>query len=307
MSVCVLGSINADTIMRVSALPLPGQTIAASDTTWLPGGKGGNQAVASMRMGVPTQLIGAVGNDADGARLMQWLTSEGVDVRSVIQINDALTGAAYITLDAAGENQIIVAGGANLRVTPEMVSTVTGARVVLAQLETPVPAITSFFARAGEAGALRILNAGPASVSGVQIFPDCDVIVVNQTELAFYCQSDDIVVTPEDALVARTLLTRAGQRIIVTLGGAGAVEITLDTHCFVPARQVAVVDTTGAGDCFCGVLAAILSEGFSVPEALGHASIAASICVGRTGAAPAMPMRKEVDDLLDDCHSPVEA
>ncbi len=299
MAVCVLGSINRDVICRVAALPRPGETVAARETLRLPGGKGANQAVAAARMGAATRMIGAVGADADGAALTAWLAGEGIDVTGVARHVSAPTGAAYIALDDAGENQILVSPGANAAIAPEAATIRPGDRVCLAQLETPVAAVAAFFARAGAAGALRILNAAPALAEGAALFAATDLLIVNQSELARYA---GLAGTPDAAraiAAARALLTRGDHAVVVTLGGAGAVLVDRDESIDVAGRRVPVIDTTGAGDCFCGALAALLADGMARRQALALANAAAALCVQRAGAGPAMPSLGEVTAFAD--------
>ncbi len=298
MSICVLGSINRDIVCRVERLPQAGETVAARETLLLPGGKGANQAVAAARMGVATRMIGAVGDDADGAALTRFLSSERVDVSRVMRLAGVPTGAAYIALDDAGENQIVVVAGANARITPDAAVAAIGVsdRIFLAQQEVPIETIAALFA---VAPGIRILNAAPALSGGAALFVLTDILIVNQSELALYLGVKQLARTPDDAAIARSLLTRPGQMAVVTLGAGGAVLVTADTLDFVPGRKAAVVDTTGAGDCFCGVLAAFLDDGLPPVRALGLANAAAAICVGRAGAAPSMPTRDEVMALAE--------
>lgn len=293
MSVCVLGSINRDIVCRVERLPQAGETVAARETLLLPGGKGANQAVAAARMGVATRMIGVVGDDADGEALTQFLRGEKIDVSRVMRLPGVPTGAAYIALDDAGENQIVVAAGANARITPAAAVAAIGCgdRVFLAQQEVPIETIAALFAAAR---GVRMLNAAPALSGGAALFALTDILIVNQSELALYLGVTQLARTPADAAIARSLLTRPDQIAIVTLGAGGAVLVTADTLDLVPGREAQVVDTTGAGDCFCGVLAAFLDEGIPPVRALGLANAAAAICVGRAGAAPSMPIRDEV-------------
>lgn len=298
MTVVVLGSINQDVVSRVVRLPRAGETVSARETLMLPGGKGANQAIAAARMGAGVRMLGAVGADANGDALTRYLAEAGVDTAAIRRIDDVGTGAAYITIDDAGENQIVVSSGANARVAAADVGAIDGVRVALGQLETPVPALAAFFAAAAAAGALRILNAAPALPEGAALFAGIDVLIVNQTELAAYLDLAEEPRTAEDAAVARRLIAGDLRAVIVTLGAAGAVLVEADALRAVPARPATVVDTTGAGDCFCGVLAALAAEGMPLGDAIATANAAAAICVGRAGAGPAMPTRAEVEAAL---------
>ena len=294
MGARVLGSINVDIILSVAALPRPGETVLASGSDRLPGGKGANQAVAAVRMGAATAMIAAVGADEAGAWMRGWLAEAGIDVTAVRALAGHATGAAYIAVDSAAENQIIVAPGANAHCAPDRLSAPENRDVLLAQLELPVATIASAFA---EPGPLRILNAAPAVPAAAAMFGDVDVLIVNQHELAYYLGVAAIE-SPRQALAARGLLTRSDQVAIVTLGAGGALAVWPDRAFHAPAVPVTPVDTVGAGDCFCGVLAALLDEGLSIEAALPFANAAAALCTQTRGAAPAMPTRPAVEAFL---------
>lgn len=290
MSVCVLGSINLDHFMLVDTLPRGGETLAATRTFQAPGGKGANQAIAAARTGIPTRMIGAVGDDAAGRVLRDYLGSNGVDVSDVAILESQLTGAAYVTLSKAGENHIIVAPNANARLVLPAGNIMHDAHVALAQLETPVDIVARFFAHAAARGAICVLNAAPAVTAARTLFEGIDVLIVNQVELAAFLSSDSVVSTPDDAAAARRLLVRPDQIAIVTLGSAGAVLVGRDRLIHVPAVVVReVVDTTGAGDCFCGVIAALLSDGREWDDILQIANQAAAMCIQHEGAVSAKP------------------
>ena len=301
MSVCVIGSLNLDIVCRVAELPRPGETVAGLGVERLPGGKGGNQAVAAALCGASTRLIGAVGPDEAGAIMVAAMQAAGVETDQVSQLASHPTGQAFIWVSAAGENSIVVAGGANLALTEAHwdISALAGCTVALAQLETPVAAIEALFAKAGLEGAIRILNAAPAIDEGRRLFASTDILIVNETELARYAGADTVPEVLDDiASAARRLISRPGQTIIVTLGKAGAIAVDSETLTLVEGWPAAVVDTTGAGDCFCGVLAARLSAGESLETAMIWANRAASLSTERLGAAPSMPTRIEIEAAL---------
>jgi ribokinase len=293
MSVCVLGSINLDIVCRVAELPRPGETIMALDVRRFPGGKGANQAVASARWGAQTAMIGAVGRDEAGEELLEHLSFAGVDTSGIQRLADAPTGTAHINVSATGENMIVVVSGANRAVSPEQIISheLQTHRVVLAQLETPVEAIAALFAEAE--GATKILNAAPALDEAKGLFPLADILVVNQSELGRYAgeRHSDVATT------ARNLISRPDQTVIVTLGARGAMAVDAHEAISVKGHPVDVVDTTGAGDCFCGILAACLDEGLGLPEALLRANRAAAVSTCRPGAAVSATLRAEVEAL----------
>lgn len=293
MDVHILGSINVDTILSVDALPTAGETVLAAQVTRLPGGKGANQAVAAARMGARVTMTGAVGGDADGDRMRAVLEGEGIDVGGIATLADAPTGAAMIAVDAAGENQIIVAPGANALLAPGDGSHLGDARLglMLAQLEVPVAVIAAAFARA--AGP-RLLNAAPFIPAARVLFAHTDILIINQHELAGYADLPAVTGPAEAIVAARTLRAHPQQQIVVTLGGQGAVAVSGDTAIHAPALPVTPRDTVGAGDCFCGALAALIAEGMGLAAALPIANAAAALCTQTVGAIPAMPARAAV-------------
>jgi ribokinase len=331
-SVIVCGSLNMDLVARVDHLPRPGETVVGASLQRLPGGKGLNQAVAAARMGAAVAMVGARGDDADGATLAALLASEGIDtrdlrVRDPRAMPDAHTGLAQVIVAADGENSIVVHGGANLTLTAEEVgaafavpssatsgqeaSTTTeplqagptqvpGVRVALAQLETPLVAVAAFFEFARDAGVRTILNPAPAVADALPLLADVDLVVLNETELAAFSAAvardagaDGIrFARPVDA--AMVLLQGRCQGVIVTLGAEGVWLVTGEDAVHFPAPAVTVVDTTGAGDCFCGVLAAGLAQGLDLEAAITRAVAAASLAVTRIGAAVSMPMAGEL-------------
>ena len=297
MSICVLGSINLDLVLRVARLPTPGETLAASSRADRLGGKGANQAAAAARLGATTRLIGAIGDDQVGDRLLAQLGATGVDVVQVRRVAGQSTGQALILVSDAGENVIVVDGGANLALTADQLHAEawSDVAVLLAQLETPPAVIQAAFAAARSRGVRTLLNAAPALDEGRVLFDLTDVLIVNQTELARFAGAAPGADLDQTARAALGLIAAPGQWVIVTLGAAGALAVTADQRLVVPGRPAAVIDTTGAGDCFCGALAVALSEGQTMGEALHLANVAASLSVGRHGAAGAMPTRPEVE------------
>lgn len=306
--VIVCGSLNMDLVARVAQLPRPGETVVGASLARLPGGKGLNQAVAAARMGATVAMVGARGDDADGATLAALLLAEGIDtrdlrVRDTRRMPDAHTGLAQVIVAADGENSIVVHGGANLTLTAEEVhaafavpaSGASSTKIALAQLETPLVAVAGFFEAAREAGVRTMLNPAPALVDALPLLADVDLVVLNEIELEVFSAAaareagaDGIrFARPVDA--AMVLLQGRCQAVIVTLGAEGAWLVTGEDAVHFPAPVVTVVDTTGAGDCFCGVLAAALAQGLDLEMAIARAVAAASLAVTRPGAAPSMP------------------
>jgi ribokinase len=302
MGVFVLGSINLDAVARVDDLPRPGETVAGLSLELFLGGKGANQAVAAARMGAPTRLMGAVGKDDSGISLKGKLAGYGVQVADVAELSGAPTGQAHVWVSNGGENMIVVTGGANMMITPQQVAATAleGQRVLLAQLETPAGAIEALFKAGAAKGGLRVLNAAPALPQGAALFPLTDILILNQTELASYARLDHEPAKLEEvSKAARKLMSRPDQTIIVTLGKTGVAAVRRDEAFLVEGRKVKAVDTVGAGDCFCGALAAGLAANLDLREAVEQANAAAALSVQKPGAAPSMPSKREVEVFLE--------
>lgn len=275
--IVVAGSLNMDTVLEVEAFPHAGETVTAAATSHAHGGKGGNQAVAASRLGATVEFIGAVGTDAFGDELRSALESEGVGVGHVTQ-SEGLSGSAFVMVDRSGENSIVVSPGANHRVALDEASLrlIADASVVLLQLEIPV-AVVMEAARASSGTV--VLNAAPATILPTNLIDAIDVLVVNREELRSLAGAT----TPA---AARAL---GVDTVIVTLGEDGAQVITRgDLATFKP-PVVNVADTTGAGDAFCGALAAGLERGLDVYDAAAEAVVAGALATTGMGARAAMP------------------
>ena len=295
--VAVLGSANLDVVLGVEALPAPGETVLALSRTLGPGGKGANQAIAAARSGARTAFVGALGDDEGGALLRAELSAAGVDLAAVRRSGDA-TGTAYVMVDTAGENAIVVDAGANaaLRDLSESeLGVVRSAGVLLCQLEVPVATVT---AAAQAATGLRVLNAAPACPLPGELTDALDVLVVNAAEALAVSGERDV-----RAAVA-ALLVRVPE-VVVTLGADGVLLGRRDQQpvpvAAVPAR--AVVDTTGAGDVFCGAFCAARAGGAEALEAVRVAAAASSLSVERHGAGASAPTADEVRARLADARS----
>ena len=288
--VVVVGSINLDHSLRVARHPRPGETVSGSDLQSASGGKGANQAVAAARLGSGVRLLGAVGADIAGGAALASLTAAGVDVSGVQSVAGQATGQAFICVSAEGENTIVVAAGANAALRPDRLA-LAGAGVVLCQLETPRDTVAAALEGARAVGAVAMLNAAPCEPWARDLVPLCDMLIVNETELAELGGGEGA----DPAAAARRLGMRADQSLVVTLGANGAAAFSGGAVVHVPGRPARVVDSTGAGDCFCGVLAALLAEARELPEALALANIAASLSVEHAGAQAGMPTRTAIE------------
>jgi ribokinase len=298
--VFVAGSINMDVVATASRHPRVGETVAGEAVHYFPGGKGANQAVAAAKLGAAVTLIGRLGADAFGRQLRTFLAAQGVELAHVKDTADAHTGTALITV-ADADNTIVVVPGANALVSAEDVAAPVLAEgdVAVSQFEIPQATITAFFTRARAAGATTILNPAPALPCDPALLDLVDILILNETELGLLTQIE-LHDTDEPARfidAARRLPAASGKIICVTLGKRGVLALVHREPLLIPGRAVKAVDTTGAGDCCVGALAAQLASGKAIGEALEYANAAASICVQRMGAAPSMPTATEVAAL----------
>lgn len=281
--IVIVGSVNRDEVATVGRFPAPGETVLASAFEVAHGGKGANQAVAAVRQGASVCFIGAVGPDEAGADAIASLREEGVDT-SRIAIGSEPTGTAIVVVDDRGENRIIVGAGANRQVaidagTREVIS---AADVVMCQLEIPVDAV---IAAAESTAGTFILNAAPARRLPTHLSELTDVLIVNESELRMVAGS-----TEPTAVRAIGIET-----VVTTLGERGAHVVTPDDVAFVAAPQVSVIDTTGAGDTFCGTFAAALDAGNDLFEATHRGVVAGSLATTKLGARTAMPNVRQVE------------
>jgi ribokinase len=297
--VYVAGSIIMDVVATAPRHPMVGETVLGDGMFFFPGGKGANQAVASARLGAPTVLIGRTGRDGFGADHKAFLSAQGVDVGYIMDSAQP-TGTALIVV-AEKNNAIVVVPGANADVgTVDIEQAAIGpGDVLVSQFEIPLPTVAAFFVRGRSNGARTILNPAPAIAADRSLFALADLVILNETELATFTRRPVDADAPpaEITAVARALRTHADQVVCVTIGHRGAVAAIGDETHVVAGRAVDVVDTTGAGDCFTGAVAAELARGRPVLEALAFANRAASLCVQKMGAGPSMPGRGEVDAL----------
>ncbi len=299
-AVYVVGSINVDLVAFAARAPVPGETVRGESLERHLGGKGANQAVAAARAGARAVMVGAVGDDADGELVREALAAYGVDVQHVQTVAGA-TGVALIVV-AAGDNRIVVVAGANDRVDASRCAALAlqPGDVCVAQLETNVDAVEAAFRRARARGALTLFNPAPALEQARTVLPASDVVVVNESECAFFA-GEPLDVPASDRAVraaARALRLRPEQALVVTLGAAGAKAVAGGELVAIAGHPVRVVDTTGAGDCFCGYLAAGFARGAQLEAALREANAAAALAVGVKGAAAGIPARADVARAL---------
>jgi ribokinase len=302
-AIVVVGSLNADLVVHVPRFPVAGETISGERFVVLPGGKGANQACAAGRLGGAVAMVGQVGRDDHGALLRQSLSGAGVDVRLVDEDERAATGVAIISIDATGENQIILAAGANGTFTPDRlaraVPLIRDARVLLLQLEIPLDTVMRAAVEAQAAGVTVVLDPAPARDIPDQLLRLASYVTPNEGELARLVGAtgtDEPSTAEIDGQAAR-LIARGSTRVVAKMGARGARLITAEGATQWPARPVTPVDTTAAGDAFNGAFAIALAEGAGLDRAVRFATTAAAISVTRHGAQPSMPSRDEVDAL----------
>ena len=290
----VLGSINLDMIASGPRLPVPGETLIADNFATAPGGKGANQALASARAGVGTKLFGAVGSNSFAHEALQELKGGGVNLDNVKTVPGA-TGIAIILVEGSGENVIVIVPGANGSVDTELARQMNGQMggtdILLMAQEVPAPAIKAALQGAKAKGITSILNIAPIIGETVELALLADIIVANETEYSFLTGVDDLSqLNSTGAEWAR----QHNKTLIVTLGGDGAVAFTPTKRISVKALPIDPVDSVGAGDTFCGYLAAGLENGNSLEEALERAAVAGSLACLKPGAQPAIPVLADV-------------
>ncbi len=298
--VLVAGEINTDLVGRVTRAPEAGETVSGSAFAIFGGGKGANQAVACARSGAPTAMLGAVGDDDFGRQRLDDLLAAGIDVGAVDVTSAAASGVALIVVEeASGQNRITYIPGANLTVGPDAAAAaVEAARptVVLATLALPEATRRALFAAAREGGARVVLNATPEPLGARAHLDQIDVLIANETE------AGDLLgrtVGRDGAAEAATALAALGPAVVaITLGSAGALILAAGESTRIASPAVEVVDTTGAGDAFCGAFAARLAAGEDAVAAAQAGVVAGSLACTRAGAQPSMPGAAEIAALL---------
>jgi ribokinase len=294
--VVVLGSANVDLTLAVERIPSPGETVLATGHERHPGGKGLNQAVAAARAGAQTAFVAAVGADDGGELLLSTMTDTGLDVALVRRVAEP-TGTAVVTVDADGENAIVVASGANgsmIRLAADEAAAIERARVLVMQLETPLSIVVEA-SRVGRAAATTVvLNAAPAQPLETAVLELVDALVVNEHEARLVAEVGAAMGLGD---VGRVLADRV-PLVAITLGARGAQWFGVEGEGSVSAPQASVVDTTGAGDAFTGVLAAALAEGVSWPDAVWRGVVAGAIAVESAGAVPSLPTWAQIEQRL---------
>lgn len=298
--IVVIGSSNTDMVVRCERMPRPGETVLGGEFMMNPGGKGANQAVAVARLGGDVAFIGKVGDDVFGSQTRSQLSGENIDVSCLSVAEGCASGVALINVDAEGENSISVASGANALLSPADIEAaselISSADIVLMQLEVPVETVTCAARLAKRHGVTVVLNPAPAPAEPLpaELLENIDIMIPNRTELEMISGVD----CSETVDAAVEKLSQCGVGLlVVTLGSKGALISRDGERCMVPSFKVEAVDTTAAGDTFCGALCVALSEGRAIDEAVRFGNLAASLTVMRAGAQNAIPTRCETDGM----------
>lgn len=298
-TIVVVGSLNMDLVVRAPRHPAPGETLIGSDFQTFPGGKGANQAVAAARLGAQVRMLGRVGQDAFGNALLNTVQQNGVDTTFIRYDEKAATGVALITLDSAGQNTIVVAPGANMRVSPQDIeeaeAAFEGADLLLTQLECPLETVQAAVRMAHRHGLRVALNPAPAHPLPAELLPQIDYLLPNEPELCHIVEGQT-----ELSSAAGWLIDNGISHLVVTLGEQGALLITSDSQEKFPAFAVQVVDTVAAGDAFAGAFCVALIEGRPLREAVIWGNAAGAIAVTRPGAQPSLPTREELMQFLEE-------
>jgi len=297
--ILVVGSLNADLVVRAPHFPEPGETISGDDLQIIPGGKGANQAVAATRQGATVVMIGRVGNDSFGPELINNLKQNNVYTSHVQIDSHSATGTAIIVVDSNGQNSIVLSAGANGKVSPADLDAASfpDHKMLLLQLEIPIETVLSATQRARESGLRILLNPAPARSLPDELISLPDFILPNETELSLLTsQPVNDISSAEKAAI--TLLARGAQTVIITLGAHGALIVSKEIIKHVPPFKVQVVDTTAAGDAFIGGFATALLQNKSIEEAVRYGCACGALATTRFGAQPSLPTKEEVERFI---------
>jgi ribokinase len=299
--IVVIGSSNVDLLMKMDHLPEKGETVTDAEFFQVYGGKGANQAVAAARAGGNVAFVNCVGEDAYTPQMVQNYKNDGIDTRFVFAEKGVASGHALIMIGGAGMNYLSVAPGANYKLTPakivEAMPVIDEAAMIVMQYEITEETIKYVIDIANRKGIAVMWNCAPARTFDVSYIPKINILVLNEVEAGFLAGMQ--VENETDAEIAAQKLVNIGvEKVIITLGSKGAFVMTKTKKVSVPAFKVEAVDTTAAGDTFCGAFAVALVEGKSLKEALQFASAAAAISVTRMGAQPSAPTRSEIEQFL---------
>ena len=300
-TIVVIGSSNVDMIMKVGHFPTLGETVTGGKFNQVYGGKGANQAVGAARAGGQVAFVSSVGDDVFGPPMTRNFRDDGINTNFIFKETGVPCGTALIMIDDKGDNIITVAAGANEKLTPEHLETagelIRGSEIIVLQNEVPIETVEKAIRMANESGVKVIYNLAPAREINPDLFNKIDYLVLNEVETNFLTGVD--IDSIGDAKKAATKLIKKGiKTVIITLGSKGSYISSEEFEGQIEAFKVEVVDTTAAGDVFCGSLAVALNEGKKINNAVKFATAASALSVTKLGAQPSAPTRMEIDNLL---------
>lgn len=299
--ICVIGSSNVDLIMQMERLPGVGETVTDASFLQTFGGKGSNSAVAAARAGGGIQFVNCVGDDPYAPAMLDRFEAEGMDISLISRETGISSGTALVMIGGQGTNYLSVSPGANYRLTPERINTMAeelkSARRIMLQCEIPLETNLRVIELADAFGVPVMLNLAPARTMPWEVLRKVETLIVNENEARFLAAEAGVGVA-DDRDLAGALLVFGTRSVIVTLGPGGSVLADSEGIAAFPAFPIEVVDTTAAGDTYCGALAVALVEGRSHRDAIPFATAASTLCVSRLGAFPSIPKRSEIDAFL---------
>ncbi|MFN3491102.1 MAG: ribokinase [Anaerolineales bacterium] len=305
--ILVIGSLNADLVVKSARFPQPGETISGEDLQIIPGGKGANQAVAAAKQGASVVMVGRVGNDSFAPFLVDNLKKNNIDTSHVLE-TDSATGTAIIVVDSSGQNSIVLSAGANGKVTPQDVDSAPDAKILLLQFEIPMETVLHAAKKYKSKNTTVILNPAPAKEISDELLSHVDILIPNESELSLLSKQQVTDVKSAES-AAKELLKYGIQTSIVTLGKNGALIVTGNQVTQVKAYQVAVVDTTAAGDSFIGgfaskllesanLLADLQEQALALQNAVQYANACGALATTKFGAQPSIPTKEEVEKFI---------
>jgi ribokinase len=296
--ITVIGSLNLDMVVYAKKIPRPGETVMGKNFKQVPGGKGGNQADASAKLGADVVMIGCIGNDVIGTMLKNSLKTDGVNVDSVLINEEEATGIAAIVVEDSGNNAITVVPGANYKLRVQDIESLSAiikrSKVILLQLEVPIESVRASLKIGRESGAVTILNPAPAAELDEEIYRYAEILTPNESELEVLTGHNTETLEQVEA-AGKILVGKGTKEIIVTLGQNGCMHINKYGAMHYKAYKVKAVDTTAAGDGFNGALAVSIDEGNTIEEAIKFAMKVGAMIVTREGAQTSLPLKKEID------------